>query len=225
MNYFGDRYVPQCILTQRLMLIGIAGCILLFCSMASAIEAETMTPENPSVPEESRPGPIGLAVSGASAGITTEYFEQAVTDALITSKIFSGVDASGSSDVVMHMLRVDGHFPSTDFSTNTPYFLNIRVTKVETPSFSIWMTVSMNAIWTLYRSADKTELMHENINSTYTGGMFEGGIAGANRVRVAMEGASRESIRIGMGMLESLDFEQFEAQAEELAAGTPAPME
>ena len=39
-------------------------------------------------PENSRPGPVGLGVSGASAGITTDYFEQAVTDALIAGGIF-----------------------------------------------------------------------------------------------------------------------------------------
>jgi len=197
----------------------------MFWSMVTASETETMAPENQSTQEENRPGPVGLSVSGAFAGITTDYFEQAVSDALIASKIFSGIDVSGSSEIVMRMMRVDGSFPSTEISANTPYFLSIRVTKVETPSFSIWMTVGMNTIWTLYRSADKAELMSENIYSTYTGGMFEGGIAGANRVRVAMEGASRESIRIGIGMLESLDFEHIEARFEEPEAERTSPME
>ena len=71
-------------------------------------------------------------------------------------------------------------------------------------------------VWTLYRVAEKTELLHENIYSTYTGGVFEGGVHGANRVRVAMEGATRENIRIGMEMLESLDFEQGDLEQESL---------
>jgi hypothetical protein len=70
------------------------------------------------------------------------------------------------------------------------------------------MTVSMNAVWELYRTAGKTVLLHENIYSTYTGGAFEGGIHGANRVRVALEGAARNNIRIGMEMLASMDLEQ-----------------
>ena len=156
-----------------------------------------------------RRGPrVGLGVSGASAGITTDYFEQAVTDALVASGIFSGVDNSKTADSVMPMIRAKGVFPGTANIGNTPYFLNIRIIKVDTPSFSVRMTVGMNVVWTLYRVAEKTELLHENIHSTYTGGMFEGGIHGANRVRVAMEGATRENIRIGMGMLASLDLEQ-----------------
>jgi hypothetical protein len=201
MNCFGYRCAPR-----RLILTFIAGGALMFSSMTTA--AEAMTPENLSAPEKSRPGPLGLAVSGASAGITTEYFEQAVTDAIVASGIFSGIDNSVTTQVVMPMIGASGTFPSIDNSSSAPYLLAIRVIKVDTPSFSIRMTVGMNAIWTLYRTDEKTKLLHENIYSTYTGGVFEGGLIGANRVRVAMEGAARENIRIGMGMLESLDLEQ-----------------
>jgi hypothetical protein len=184
----------------------IAGGTLMFCSMTTA--TGTMAPENLSASELSRPGPVGLSVSGASAGITTDYFEQAVTDTLVASGIFSGIDNSMTAEVIMPMIRAKGVFPSIENSSNTPYFLTIRVIKVDTPSFSARMTVSMDAVWTLYRTAEKTELLYEKIHSTYTGGVFEGGIHGANRVRVAMEGATRENIRIGMGLLESLDLEQ-----------------
>ena len=146
-------------------------------------------------------------MSGASAGITTDYFEQAVADALIASDIFSAIDNSKTAEVTMPMIRAKGVFSGTANITDTPYFLNIRVIKVDTPSFGLWMTVSMNAVWSLYRIAGETELLHENIHSTYTGGIFEGGVHGANRVRVAMEGAARENVRIGVGMLESLDLE------------------
>jgi hypothetical protein len=169
--------------------------------------ADAMAPEDLSPSENSRPGPVGLGISGATAGITTDYFEQAVIDALNTSGIFSNIDNSKTADSIMPMIRAKGVFPGVANISDTPYFLNIRIIKVDTPSFSIRMTVGMNVIWTLYRVADKTELLHENIHSTYTGGVFEGGIHGANRVRVAMEGATRENIRIGIRMLESLDFE------------------
>ena len=82
------------------------------------------------------------------------------------------------------------------------------------------MTVGMNVVWTLYRTAEKTELLHEKIYSTYTGGMFEGGVHGANRVRVATEGATRENIRMGIEMLEALDFEQeLDEESESLDSG------
>ena len=190
---------------RRIILIAITGSALMYCSMSMATEAPAA--ESLSVPEKSLPGPIGVAVSGGSAGITTGYFEQAVTDALITSGIFSGVDDSKSAEVIMPMIRAKGSFSSIEYSGDTPYFLNIRITKVDTPSFSVRMTVSMDTIWTLYRTDEKIELLNEKIHSTYTGGFFEGGLHGANRVRVAMEGAMRESILVGMEKFEALDLD------------------
>ena len=188
------------------ILVVIAAGALMVCSIAVATEA--MTPEDLSTPTNTRPGPVGLGVSGASAGITTDYLEQAVTDALVDGGIFSGIDNSKTAETIMPMIRAKGVFPGTAEMGNTPYFLEIRIIGVDTPSFSVRMTVSMNAIWTLYRVADKSELLHEKIHSTYTGGVFEGGIHGANRVRVAMEGATRENVRIGVEKLGALDFEQ-----------------
>jgi hypothetical protein len=49
--------------------------------------------------------------------------------------------------------------------------------------------------------------MSERIESSYTGGFFEGGLHGANRVRVAMEGAMRENARVGVEKLALMDFD------------------
>ena len=194
----------QCMLRQLIVVV-VTSSALMFCSIGTATEAAPGVES--SIPANDLPGPVEIAVSGASAGITTEYMEQAVTDAILISHIFSGIDDSGSAEVRMPMIRADSVFSVTEHDSNTPYFLSIRVIKVITPSFSIRMTVSMNVIWSLYRTAENTELMHENIASNYTGGVFEGGLSGANRVRVAMEGAMRENIRIGMDMLAALNLE------------------
>ncbi len=217
MNFPSYRCVPR-----RLMLIVIAGGALTLCPMAPATEA--ITPEDTPAAENAlaaesmpplRSSPVGLVVTGASAGITTDYFEQAVTDAIVTSGIFSGVDNTATDDEIeMDMIRFRGAFPGIANDSSAPYLLDIRVIKIEAPSFSIWMTVSMRVLWTLYRTtgetgaAGKTALLRESISSTYTGGAFEGGVHGANRVRVAVEGATRENIRIGIEMLESFDLEQ-----------------
>ncbi len=67
------------------------------------------------------------------------------------------------------------------------------------------MTVGMHTVWVLYQLPGKVELLYEKVFSTYTGDIFEGGVQGANRVRVAMEGAERENTRNGIGKLASLD--------------------
>lgn len=189
---------------RPLVRVFITASVFIFFSLAGADEV----PGQPSDRDSGRPGPIGIAVSGSSAGITTDYFEQAVTEAVDASGIFSGVDDSAKVEVVMPMIRAEGIFPSVEITTNTPYFLHVRIIKVDTPSFSVRMTVGINVIWTLFRTSDKAELLKEKIYSDYTGGVFEGGIHGANRVRVAMEGAMRENIKVGIVKLESLNFEQ-----------------
>jgi hypothetical protein len=206
MKFFSYRFTHQVTLQtmpRRLILVIIAGASLMFAPMTMA--TEVVSPENLSTPKKNDLGRVGLSVSGMSAGLTTEYFEQAVTDTLVTSGIFSDIDNSRTADVVMPMIGVSGTFPGIEDNSGAQYLLKIRILKVDTPSFSVRMTVGMKAIWTLYDAAGKTELLHEKINSTYTGGVFEGGFIGANRVRVAMEGAARENIHIGMGMLESMN--------------------
>jgi hypothetical protein len=213
---------------RYLILLFVAASALAFCSMTIAAEtaAETTAAEDlsepgskpeskpESKPGEVRPGPVGLRVVGASAGITTDYFEQAITDALVASELFSSVDNSTTAETVLPMIRAKGVFPGTVEIDRTPYFLEVRIVKLDTPTFSVYMTVGMNVIWTLYRTAGKTELLHEKIYTTYTGGMFEGGIHGANRVRVASEGATRENVRIGVEMLAALDLDQQEPETE-----------
>jgi hypothetical protein len=155
--------------------------------LGSVVVASELTPKvglsNPDRNDLNDSTPIALSVRGASAGITVDYYEQTVVDAINASEIFSSGD--------------DQH-----------YSLDIRIVKVITPSFSKNMTVSMKTVWKFYHTAENILLLEENILSTYTGGVFEGGIIGANRVRVAMEGATRESVRTGMELLATLHLEK-----------------
>jgi hypothetical protein len=188
-------FSPRCV-PRTLISVIIAMGALTFCPATMATDA--VSPEDHQATNNSRPGPLGLGVSGASAGITTDYFETATIEALVAAGVFSSIDDSREADVVMPMIRTKGVFTSTAEIGDTPYFLNIRIIRVDTPSFSTRMTVGMDVVWTLYLTATKAELWDEKIHSEYTGGIFEGGIHGANRVRVAMEGASRENIRIAV---------------------------
>jgi hypothetical protein len=201
MGLHGYRSVPRC-----LIFLIIAGGILAFGPIAMATEA--VIPQNLSTPEDSRPGPVGLKVSGASAGINTEYFEQAVFDALTASDIFSGIDNTKTAGVEVRMIHSKGVISHDAIDSNVPYILKIRVIRIDAPSFSIRMTISMDVVWSLTRTTDGASLLQEVIPSTYTGGAFEGGLIGADRVRAGTEGAARENIRVGMEMLAALDLGQ-----------------
>jgi hypothetical protein len=197
---------------RHLILSIIAGSALLGCSMAMAADAvdaaESKPAENLSASIDEKPGPLGLIVNGASSGINPDYLEQSALEAIEASGIFSAIDNSKAAEVIMPMIGAKGVFPGAELSGDAPYVLKIRVIKVDAPSFAIRMTVGMKVVWTLYRTIDKVTLLHEVISSTYTGAAFEGGLIGANRVRVGTEGAARENIRLGMEFLEALDFEK-----------------
>ena len=168
---------------------------------------DTNSPYSLPTPEADQTGQMGLAVSGASAGITTDYFEQAVTDAILNSDALPSLCNKKAADITLPMIGARGTFTGMGQDEDAPYLLDIRIIRVEAPSFSVRMEVSMDVVWKLYDRTEKTTLLQQSIHSTYIGSAFEGGLLGANRVRAAMEGATRENIRIGVGMLASLDLE------------------
>ena len=177
MIQFDYRSVPR-----PLRVIVIVCNVLMLSSMTSS--KEVMSPEFQNSQNE-HPIPFALSVRGASAGIQAEYFERSVVDAIVASDVFLNIDDS------------DGK----------PYSLDIRIIRVEAPSFSFNMTVDMNVVWALSRSTDGEQLLHEKVQSTFTGGMFEGGLIGANWVRVAAEGAARENVRRGLEKIVSLNLQ------------------
>jgi hypothetical protein len=180
---------------------------LLLCTLA-ILSVEANSPDSLPTPAADQTGQLGLAVSGASAGITTDYFEQALVDSILSSDALPGVSNKKTADINLPMIGASGTFSGVNQDDDAPYLLDIRIIKIDAPSFSIRMEVSMDVVWKLYDRTEKTTLLQQHIHSTYTGGAFEGGLLGANRVRAAVEGAARENIRIGVGMLASLDLAQ-----------------
>lgn len=151
---------------------------------------------------------VDLAVSGSSAGITTDYFEQRATEALEATGMFDCVINISSARIEMKMTRTKSFYEGPSKPIDAPYLLRIRIIRLETPSFSIHMTAGMNVLWEFIRTTDNATLAKENIHSSYTGGMFEGGVVGASRVRAAVEGATRENVRIGMELLTGLNLDR-----------------
>jgi hypothetical protein len=179
---------------------------LVLCSLAIvSVEAKTLDVSETS--DADKAAKISLAVSGASAGITTDYFEEALAEAMLNSGGIPTVSNTGSSGITMRLIGFSSTFSGIEGDDDSPYLLDIRIIKIEAPSFSVHMEVSMNVVWKLYDRTAETTLLQQNIQSTYTGGAFEGGLLGANRVRAALEGAARENVRVGVDLLASLDLE------------------
>lgn len=179
---------------------------LLLCSLAMvSVEANTPDSQSSTAPEPT--GVLELSVSGSSAGITTDYFEQTLKETIQSSGIFPSIYESEAEDVTLPMIGAKGTYHIVDQDSGAPYQLEVRIIKVDAPSFSIRMEVSMNAVWELYDRNGVQTVLRENIYSAYKGGPFEGGFNGASRVRAAVEGATRENIRIGIEKLAALDLQ------------------
>jgi len=159
----------------------IAGSAILMLSL-QADAAKTAPAQMPPPAEKADAGPVELIVSGASAGISPVYFEEHLAQAILEGDVF----------------------PPAANAEVQPYRLEVRITRIEAPSFAFRMTVDMKAVWNLRKKADEETLLDEVILSSYTGNPFEGGLIGANRVRVAAEGAARENIRQGIEKITAL---------------------
>jgi hypothetical protein len=115
-----------------------------------------------------------------SSEISDEAFQQALTEAINKSGIFSKVVAS-----------------------NGDYDLNITIIAVVKPDFAFNMNVSMAANWKIIRANDNEVLFNEIISKPYTAN-FNSAFTGIARLRIAVEGAGQENIKEGIARLSRL---------------------
>ncbi|MDQ6685177.1 MAG: hypothetical protein M3Z16_08620 [Pseudomonadota bacterium] len=84
------------------------------------------------------------------------------------------------------------------------YLLEVNLVNMTRPSFGFSFTVEVELAWTLTRSSDGKVVLRKSIPSTYTAGAGDA-FAGAVRLRMAVEGAARANIALGMKEIGSLD--------------------
>jgi hypothetical protein len=158
-------------------------CLVVLTSCSTVTKTESMTPDPIAVAVNKNSEPVALMISGEARGINIDNFKQALADALISNQLFSGV------------------------GDNSPYLLEVVLHEVTQPMFGGSFTVTTRSTWKLFRLSDREMLWTDEVNSSYSGGM-EGGLVGANRLRVATEGAARENISSGIGKLAQVDLDQ-----------------
>jgi len=116
--------------------------------------------------------------------ISNNDFAEAIEKSIIENSLFTKVIHGSDSD----------------------YFLNATIINISTPSFGASMTVSMETAWSLRNTRSRHVVMRESIKSSYTAGAFAA-FAGVTRVRLAVEGAARENIRLGLIAISKLQLE------------------
>jgi hypothetical protein len=148
------------------------------------------------------PDPVAIEVKSAGA-IPGPAFRQALSDAVTLSRVFPRVAASG------------------------PYLLSVAVTRLDVPEsrfhVNLSPTVRMEAAWVLRRADTRATVWQATVRSQSTTAPSDT-LDGQARLRMAIEGAARENIALGLERLGklSLGAVRTRAQADAPAAGTAA---
>jgi hypothetical protein len=85
------------------------------------------------------------------------------------------------------------------------YLLQASIVQLSKPSFGASFTVDLEIAWTLTDKQLGTRLLRKSIQSSHTATMSEA-LVGANRIRLAIEGAARKNIESAMMELSRLNY-------------------
>jgi hypothetical protein len=113
--------------------------------------------------------------------IADAAFAQALTDSINSSKIFTKVVQGAGAD----------------------YLLTVTVFNIDQPSFGMSFTVKMETAWTLKKVATGEVVWKEMIKSEHTATVSDA-FVGAERLRLANEGAAKNNIAQGLAKISAL---------------------
>ena len=117
-----------------------------------------------------------------STNISDEELATAITESITRNKLFQQVIQGGQSD----------------------YQLNVSIINMSKPVFGLTFTVQMEAAWSLIDLKDNSVVMRETINSSHTAS-FSDAFAAVTRLKMAVEGAVKENIRLGLTKISQLE--------------------
>jgi hypothetical protein len=99
-----------------------------------------------------------------------------------------------------------GLFTNVIHGKNSDYTLNVTIIYMSKPLFGARFTLNIEAAWSLVKTVTQDIVMRESIKSSYTATM-EDAFVGATRFRLAVEGAARENIRLGLLSISKLQLQ------------------
>ncbi len=108
-------------------------------------------------------------------GIPNEDFSKAIEESIIKTGLFTKV------------IQING----------ADYSLDVSIISMSKPLIGTSFTVNLETGWSLVKTANKEVVMRESIKSSNTATMGDA-FVGVTRFRLAVEGAARENIRLGL---------------------------
>jgi len=113
--------------------------------------------------------------------VSDEAFLKALAEAITKSQVFSKIIQGKGGD----------------------YELSVGIIHMDQPSFGLNFTVKMEAGWTLRNAATGTVVWQKAIKSEHTATAGDA-FVGAERLRLANEGAARNNIKLGLAEISRL---------------------
>jgi hypothetical protein len=108
-------------------------------------------------------------------GIPNDDFSKAIEESIIKSGLFTKV------------IQING----------ADYSMDVSIISMSKPLIGTSFTVNLETGWSLVNTASKEVVMRESIKSSHTATMGDA-FVGVTRFRLAVEGAARENIRLGL---------------------------
>lgn len=154
----------------------------------------------------------GCAGPASREGMTVTGATVTKSSSTVSVRVTGGVDEAqgpnvGNDDMkaaIEASIRSSGLFRSIASPDRGDYDLAVFITRIDRPSIGLNFTVEMEAGWSLTRVADRAVLMRKVVKSTATA-TFSDAVAGATRIRLAVEGAARNNIEAGLQAVGALD--------------------
>lgn len=120
-------------------------------------------------------GSISINARSNGLDITDIDFAKAIEESIIENDLFAKVIHGNGAD----------------------YLLEVSIISIEKPVFGLDFTVNMEATWSIKDPLNNKIIMRKAIKSSYTA-TFGDALVGVKRLRLAIEGAIRKNIRLGL---------------------------
>jgi hypothetical protein len=116
------------------------------------------------------------------------------------------ISNSDFAKAIEESIIANGLFTKVIHDNVSDYLLNVNIINMSKPIFGASFTVSMEAAWSLSDPITKKAIMRKSIKSSHTATMGQA-FAAVERFRLAVEGAARENIRLGLIEISRLQLE------------------
>ncbi len=168
-------------ITKLFLVSAIAGVYIVLAGCSSPISKEAVIVHSILIDQQHNKTVSITTQGGSETGamdvpnISNPDLADAIKESIIENKIFTKVIQNGESD----------------------YQLNVNIVNMSKPMFGASFTVQMETAWSLVDLKNNKVVMRESIKSAHTTAWNEA-FAGATRFRLAVEGAIKKSIGLGL---------------------------